>query len=93
MTRRRPLGLDELLIVNPGPRRAGAIDRAQAVVLRQDGAVYQLQGCGPAIPGECCVTCGHTCSGPMGLTGARGQRPYFLGADGAIYELMSWEGG
>jgi hypothetical protein len=38
MQRRQPLGLDELMIVNPGP------PGADALFLGQDGTLYQVQG-------------------------------------------------
>ncbi len=38
MRTRQPLGLDELMIVNPGPSGSGAL------FLGEDDALYQVQG-------------------------------------------------
>lgn len=40
MRRSQPLGLDELMIVNPGPSDSGAF------FLGEDGTLYQVQGLG-----------------------------------------------
>jgi hypothetical protein len=40
MRRGQPLGLDELMIVNPGPPNSGDF------FLGEDGTVYQVQGLG-----------------------------------------------
>jgi hypothetical protein len=40
MRRSQPLGLDELMIVNPGPSGSGAF------FLGEDGTLYQVQGLG-----------------------------------------------
>lgn len=83
MRRSQPLGLDELMIVNPGPPGMegvlmdvnGTLYQVQGlgelgqVFLGQDGTLYQVQGCGL-----------------NGLGDDAGR--FFLGADGTLYEVV-----
>jgi hypothetical protein len=93
------LGLDELMIVNPGPIAGGG-----AVFLGEDGTLYQVKGIGvEADPGELFLgddgmlyqVQGGEAEGPVegttiqGLRDAKGQEfgRYFLGEDGMLYEI------
>jgi hypothetical protein len=83
MRRGQPLGLDELMIVNPGPTGA-------------DGRLYQLHGPGYA---EAMRGLGHFFLGEdgtqyqvqgFGLSGwaESGSGRFFLGEDGTLYEVI-----
>jgi hypothetical protein len=97
----RQLGLDELMIVNPGPL-AG-----EAIFLGEDGTVYQVQGLGddaePRGTGELFLGEDGTLYQVQGLSsnGSAQETPvdgldeatsqelgrYFLGEDGTLYEV------
>ena len=72
------LGLDELMIVNPGtpprsasrPRCRGADDRSQRYFLGEDGTLYALQR-------DATTGLGSTDDGAAG---------FFLGDDGMLYQ-------
>jgi hypothetical protein len=51
MKRYRSLGLDELMIVNPGEPPSGAGHCPCQVFLGEDGALYEVQGLGGADQG------------------------------------------
>jgi len=75
MNNDQQLGLDELMIVNPGP--------SAPFFLGEDGTLYQVQGL------EGCQRCGGaaTCS-EVGEDSGRELAQYFLGDDGALYEVV-----
>jgi hypothetical protein len=104
MTRSQPLGLDELMIVNPGPSDSGAF------FLGEDGTLYQVQGLsqGDGLPGPGQFFLGedgtlYQVQGP-GLrspperTAHAGEGlgedtccqlgRFFLGEDGTLYEVV-----
>jgi hypothetical protein len=101
MKKGRQLGLDELMIVNPGPL-AG-----EAIFLGEDGTVYQVQGLGadtePQGTGELFLGEDGTLYQVQGLSsnGSAQETPvdgldeatsqelgrYFLGEDGTLYEV------
>jgi hypothetical protein len=101
MKKGHQLGLDELMIVNPGPIAGGA------VFLGDDGTLYQVQGLGtdtePQGTGELFLGDDGTLyqmQGPYSngraretavgsLDEATGQElgRYFLGEDGTLYEV------
>ena len=82
-----PLGLDEIMIVNPGP------SQAEAYAFSTDGTLYELQGLGQPIDlraGEQYLLgedgrlyqlqgLGQTADLP-------GSEQYFLGEDGRLYQ-------
>jgi hypothetical protein len=93
----RQLGLDELMIVNPGPPGAAAIS------LGADGTLYQVQGLGQAdeLQGFGSFFLGEDgtlyqvqglgpSSSTEGVGEVAGHTPshYFLGSDGTLYELV-----
>jgi hypothetical protein len=102
MAKRKVLGLDELMIVNPGPPGAGAF------FLGKDGSLYQVQGLDlehgawPArafFLGENGVLYQGRVSDPvtgrgeasrrsLGETQERERGPFFLGEDGTLYEVV-----
>jgi hypothetical protein len=102
MARRKALGLDELMIVNPGPPDAGAF------FFGEDRGVYQVRGldldeCMRAARafflGEDGVLYqgrvsdrvtgrGETSRPRLGETQKRERGPFFLGEDGTLYELV-----
>jgi hypothetical protein len=89
MQRRQPLGLDELMIVNPSPTGADAL------LLGQDGTLYQLQGLrregeelaelGPFFLGE-----DGTLYQVQGLAEEEDRHlgRFFLGEDGTLYQMV-----
>jgi hypothetical protein len=88
MRKSQPLGLDELMIVNPGPPGAGAF------FLGQDGTLYQVQGPGQE---EELQGLGRFFLGDDGvLYQAQGlgedESPelgrFFLGEDGTLYGVI-----
>ena len=90
MRKGQPLGLDELMIVNPGPLGTGA------VFLGADGLLYQaqgldqeeeLRGLGQFFLGEDGTL--YQVQG-LGLSGLAepGLGRFFLGEDGALYEVV-----
>jgi hypothetical protein len=99
MTKGRPLGLDELMIVNPGPRASGAL------FLGENGTLYQVprvgwtdeaQGLGQLFLGEDGVlyqvqglkpsrSAERTVTA-LGEEKERGR--FFLGEDGTLYEVL-----
>lgn len=88
MKRGQPLGLDELMIVNPGPLGA------EAVFLGADGVLYQVQGLDQAqeIPGLGQYFLGE--DGTLyqvpwpGQSGLTGPGRFFLGEDGTLYQVV-----
>jgi hypothetical protein len=88
MKGRRPLGLDELMIVNPGPTGSGA------VFLGADGILYGVQGLDqeeePTGMGQWFLGEDGTLYQVQGL--GRGARSVtnrcFLGEDGTLYEIV-----
>jgi hypothetical protein len=89
------LGLNELMIVNPGP------PGAEALFLGEDGRLYQVQGLDEgALPGQgeyflgeegaLYWAQGSSPSGSNGLSEGEEQLPrrFFLGEDGTLYELV-----
>jgi hypothetical protein len=104
MAKRKPLGMDELMIVNPSPAGSGAY------FLGEDGTLYHVQGLDldegqpPAralFLGEDNVLYqGHgripdrgggmgAVSRPsLGETQERERGPFFLGEDGTLYEVV-----
>ena len=97
----RQLGLDELMIVNPGPLAA------EAIFLGEDGTLYQVQGLGEEAElqgtGELFLGEDGTLYQVQGLSsnGSAARNPvegleevtsqelgrYFLGEDGTLYEV------
>jgi len=100
MTRSRPLGLDELMIVNPG------CTCPKAVLLGEDGTLYQVQGLGQEVAyrapspfvrgadGRLYKVQGTGLGGPgeygEGLDEERSHLlgRLFLGDDGLLYEVL-----
>ena len=84
MRRSQPLGLDELMIVNPGPPGLGVI------FLGADGTPYQVQGLGE--PGQFFLGedgALYQVQG-FGLGEDEGHKMgrFFLGEDGTLYEVV-----
>ena len=94
MTRHDSIGLDELMIVNPG--RPGSASNAD-YFLGEDGKVYQVQGIEyePSDAGLSGFYLGddgrlyhlHGLQALAGLAGARRLPRRFLGEDGTLYEM------
>jgi hypothetical protein len=99
MRRSQPLGLDELMIVNPGPSDSGAF------FLGEDGTLYQVQGVGqeklPGLgrfflgeDGMLYQAQGSDLSGLAERIECFGEGPccqrdrFFLGEDGTLYEVV-----
>lgn len=102
MSKDQQLGLDELMIVNPGP------SGTQGLFLGEDGTVYQMQGPGEDLQGMGQFFLGEDgtlyqvqgldAGGSAEPAGSSGECPgagegrelgrYFLGADGALYEVV-----
>lgn len=93
MVKGQQLGLDELMIVNPGP------SGSDALFLGDDGTLYQMQGLGeeaePQQMGEFFLSGDGTLYQVQGLgsnglgkaeSGELGR--YFLGEDGTLYESV-----
>jgi hypothetical protein len=89
MRRRQPLGLDELMIVNPGP------PGADPLFLGRDGTLYQVQGLGQE--GEELAELGPVFLGEDGtLYQVQGLAEeenrhlgrFFLGEDGTLYQMV-----
>ena len=88
MTTRQKLGLDELMIVNPGP------EGAEGFLLGEDGTLYQVQGLNQ---GEALAESGNFFLGEDGTLyrveglaeeeGQDGLGEYFLSDDGLLYRL------
>jgi hypothetical protein len=72
MKQQQQLGLDELMIVNPGPSAGEAL-----FFLGEDGTLYQVEGIGAGIG-----------LGAADQSGSDPPERYFLGADGVLYELV-----
>jgi hypothetical protein len=103
MKKGQQLGLDELMIVNPGP------PGTDALFLGEDGTLYQVQGLGeeaePQGTGEFFLGEDSTLYQVQGLgsNGSAGETAieglgeaergelgrYFLGADGMLYEVVA----
>lgn len=97
----RPLGLDELMIVNPGQRGG------EALFLGEDGTLYQVQGLGGenepkglgqfflGEDGALYQVQGFEGGGPVAAGEGSGEvlggelGHYFLGADGTLYEVVA----
>ncbi len=79
MRTRQPLGLDELMIVNPGPSGSGAF------FLGEDDTLYQVQGLGHFFLGE-----DGTLYQVQGLAEDESHPlgRLFLGQDGTLYEVV-----
>jgi hypothetical protein len=85
----QPLGLDELMIVNP------STSDTEAYLLGEDGTLYQVEGLGST---ETLEDSGQYFLGDDGtlyqLQGLQqtedlqGSRQYFLGDDGTLYQLQ-----
>ena len=104
MRRSQPLGLDELMIVNPGPSDSGAF------FLGEDGTLYQVQGQGHeeglrgperfflGEDGTLYQVQGSGLSGPAERLDRLGEGlgedtccqlgRFFLGEDGTLYEVV-----
>jgi hypothetical protein len=104
MAKRKPLGMDELMIVNPSPSGSGAY------FLGEDGTLYHIQGLdldegeAPArsfFLGEDGVLyqghgripdraagMGEVSIQSLGQTQERERGPFFLGEDGTLYEVV-----
>ena len=103
MKKGQQLGLDELMIVNPGP------PSTDALFLGEDGTLYQVQGLGneaePRGTGEFFLGEDGTLYQVQSLAGSNGLAEetaveglgeaeghelgrYFLGEDGTLYELV-----
>ncbi len=72
MRKEQQLGLDELMIVNPGPSGSEVL-----FFLGEDGTLYQVQGSGAGVGLE---------AGDSSESDQLGR--YFLGADGVLYEVV-----
>jgi len=85
----QPLGLDELMIVNPSP------PHPEAYFLGEDGTLYQVQGLGQAqaFPdgGQYFLGEDNTLYQVQGLGQSddlQGTGQYFLGEDGTLYQMQ-----
>ena len=90
MKRGQPLGLDELMIVNPGPSGIGTIFQGADEVLYQVQGLDQeeeVRGLGQFFLGEDGMLYQVQSSGLSGLA-YRGLGRFFLGEDGALYEVV-----
>lgn len=97
----QPLGLDELMIVNPGQRGG------QGILLGADGKLYQVQGPGGknepkglgqfflGEDGALYQVQGFDADSPVAAGEGSGEGlgaelgHYFLGADGTLYEVVA----
>ena len=77
MRRRQRPGLDELMIVNPGTP-----DALQTVRLRRSRPVEPI----PAASGD--IQSERPGCGSCGRAAPRARSRFFLGADGALYEVI-----
>jgi len=89
MRRRQPLGLDELMIVNPGPTGTDTL------LLGQDGTLYRVQGLGQegeerAEPGAFFLGEDGSLYQVQGLAeeGSRYLGRFLLGEDGTLYQVV-----
>lgn len=89
MAWRQPLGLDELMIVNPSP------PNPEVYFLGEDGTLYQMQGLGQEQSsqdrGQYFLGEDNTLYQVQGLGQAedlQGLGQYFLGEDGTLYEVQ-----
>jgi hypothetical protein len=91
MKKGQPLGLDEIMIVNPNPAGSGV------VFLGEDGILYQVQGLGqvdtPAGVGPFFLGEDGTLYQAQGLVsgnlaGFAGLGRFFLGEDGTLFEVV-----
>ena len=104
MSNDQQLGLDELMIVNPGP------SRTEGLFLGEDGTLYQVQGLGDeeALRGmgqyflgedgtlyqvqgsgpDSLSEPGESLGEDLGEENARELGHYFLGANGSLYEVV-----
>jgi hypothetical protein len=87
MTWGQPLGLDELMIVNPSP------SDTEAYLLGEDGTLYQVEGLGSAETledsGQYFLGDDGTLYQMQGLQQTedlQGSEQYFLGDDGTLYQ-------
>ncbi|MCX7595733.1 MAG: hypothetical protein N2235_18625 [Fischerella sp.] len=90
MTWGQPLGLDELMIVNPGLPGSGAF------FLGEDGTLYQVQGLGEAEElqgGEFFLGEDGTLYQVQGLGESEELQggEFFLGEDGRLYQVQGFD--
>jgi len=85
----QPLGLDELMIVNPSP------PHPEAYFLGEDGTFYQMQGLGQSQAfqdgGQYFLGEDNTLYQVQGLGQSddlQGTGQYFLGEDGTLYQMQ-----
>ncbi len=85
----QPLGLDELMIINPSP------SDTEAYLLGEDGTLYQVEGLGSAETlehsGQYFLSDNGTLYQMQGLQQTedlQAPRQYFLGDDGTLYQLQ-----
>ena len=93
MRKDRRLGLDELMIVNPGSSGAevvflgadGTLYQVQSqCFLGEDGSLYQAQG----FDSDGWIELGDGASEDLGEDDGRVRGQYFLGANGTLYEVV-----
>jgi len=83
--RSRPLGLDELMIVNPGSPATGSTRGDEGrYFLGDDGALYRAETLRDDGTGQSHPNAGSNARAVKAL----GLGHYFLGADGALYEVI-----
>jgi hypothetical protein len=78
MAKRKALGLDELMIVNPGRSGSGS------VFLGEDGILYQVHGHNVESP----AGIGRFLRRRPRKTMELERRRFFLGEDGTLYEVV-----
>jgi hypothetical protein len=85
MAKRKALGLDELMIVNPSRSDSGAY------FLGEDGTLYHvpgLDGGEAAPPARSCCLGGDGARPRPGETQRRHRGRFFLGSDGTLYRVV-----
>jgi hypothetical protein len=85
MANRKALGLDELMIVNPGRADSGAY------FLGADGTLYHVPGLGggdAAPPARSCRLGRDGARPRPGPTQRRRRGRFFLGSDGTLYRVV-----
>ena len=105
MKNQNSIGLDELMIVNPGHPEAQELSSAD-FFLGEDGTLYQVQGAGAQSPEESLTgfflgddgslyqlhgldRLAPPDEGTAGVAGAQRLPRYFLGEDGTLYEVKN----
>ena len=105
MKNQKSIGLDELMIVNPGQPEAQGLGSAD-FFLGEDGTVYQVRGAGAQAPEESLTgfflgddgslyqlhgldRLAPPDEGTAGVAGAQRLPRYFLGEDGTLYEVKN----